>query len=382
MTVNAAVAHDRLDDAVERLEVRIDEGQRRLSTRTVPDERVPAAVYDLGKAHDALARTLLLLGEVDRAREAYAEGTVYYLASVRESADRRGMLRPRERHDDPWTCVHAIERGLLGGRGDLVECVARETLSMGQPFLVEHDNRSYYAAKLLAAVVLDEDEWSRHAEEYRHAVGDRPDPSEESRLFVYEGIAEDDTAKVARGLEGMLERRGQFAGKGEDPPGQPVDDWLAALVLLAREKGLDLTVEAPTVPAGLLPDPDSFTRVVKPEAPEEWYPDVHHDAPADEYVLTETVTYPGEGPLTAEDLPEVEGDRVLSDAWVDATVDRLRTADDEDRNELAEDIVAARQSGTLRRRLVVEAGASGRSSVRVDRSVFDLGIDDVEVRTS
>lgn len=425
MTVPGTVARDRLAETVERLEVGIGERQRRLATGAVPDERVPAAVADLGAFQDALARALVAVEEYDRAREAYAEAAVYYHSAVRESKARRSTLRPRQRHDDPWTCIHAIERGLLADRPDLAECAARETRSMGQTFLAEHDNRSYYAAKLLASVVLDDGESSRHAGEYRNALavgragaadharphpgGDADDPSEpdagdpaawrsdpgryraevaarwdredvpdDDLLFVYEGIAEGDADRVAHGLAGLLERRRRVAGG--DQPGGPVDDWAVALCLLARRADLDLAVEGPTVPSGLLPEPDPSTRVVRAEPPAEWYPQAHRDAEAGDLVLTETVEYAGEGPLTAAELPTVEGETVLSDAWVEATVERLRADGDEDRSDLAEAVVEARRSGELRRRLVVEAG-DGAPAYRIDRSVFEVGIDDVEIRS-
>lgn len=375
-------SRDRLTDAVEQLELRIDEGQRRLSGGHVVEERVPAAVYSLAKTNDALARTLALLGEGDRAREAYAEAAVYYRSAIHESKRRRDMFRPRERYDDPRTCIRAIERGLLSGQFHLAESAAHETLSMGQQFLIEHDTAPHYAAKLLAAVVLDDDDRrTRYAEEYRNAVGDRMDPVDEHRLFVYEGIAERDAVRTAEGLRGMLEERGQFAGEDDaDVPGRPVDDWLAALCLLAREKGLDVTVEADTVPSVLLPEAGASTSVVTREDHEGWLPDVHRDAGGEGFVLVEEVEYPDRGPLTADDLPEVDGDRVLSKGWVDAAIERLRETGEEDHVERADELEAAHRSRDLRRRLVVRPGGTEREDYRIDGSVYKLGIDEVEVR--
>lgn len=377
----AVTSPDRLEDAVGKLGVRIDEQQRRLSTGVVVDERIPAAVYDLGNAHDVLARCHALLGDAEAARAAYAEAAVYYLSAVLESKERRSALRPRERHDDPRTCIHAIERAILADRFDLAECIATETVLMGQPFLVEHDNRSYYAAKLFAAVVLDDDDWSRYAREYRTAIGERPDPPDEFRLFVYEGIAEGDGEKFARGLEGMLEHGDRSSGEDDEVPGETVEDWLVALPLLAREKGLDVTVEDPAVPDALLPGAGSGTRVVRRSDPDGDLPEVQEDPVTGDYVFVEHVTFPEEGPLTAEDLPANEDGRILSDDWVKGAIRRLREHDDEDRRELAEQVDEARRSGDLHRRLVAHRGDADRSDYRVDGSVYRLGVDDVEVRT-
>ncbi|PSQ19182.1 hypothetical protein BRD00_02760 [Halobacteriales archaeon QS_8_69_26] len=371
---------ERLEDAVGKLDVRIDEQQHRLSAGVVPDERIPSAVYGLANAHDVLARCHALLGDADAAREAYAEAAVYYLSAVGESKKRRSTLRPRERHDDPRTCIHAIERAVLADRFDLAECIATETVLMGQPFLVEHDNRSYYAAKLFAAVVLEDDDWSRYAREYRTAIGDRPDPPDEFRLFVYEGIAEGDIDELARGLEGMLEHSGRFTEE-DDVPGETVEDWVAALCLLAGEKGLDVTVEDPSVPDVLLPEAGSGTRVIRRSDPDEDLPDVEEDPVTGDYVFAEEVAYPADGPLTAEDLPETEDGRVLSDDWVKGVIARYRDHGDEEYAALADQLEEARREGEIHRRLVVRPGEDGRTDFRVDRSVYDLGVDDAEFHT-
>lgn len=368
--------------AAERFEDRIAGEQRHLAAGNVVGERLPAFLYGLGTAHDDLARTRALLGDGDGARTAYAAGAVYYLSSVHESRKRRGLLGPRQRRDQPHTGIRAIERALLSRDDDLVACAAREVVGMDEAVLVASDNRSFYAAKALAAVVLDDDRVEQFVEEYRHATRHDRTTGDEAALLVVEGVAERDASKVARGLEKALDRPGPYAAGTDGEADREVDDHLAALCLLAGRKGLDLSVEAPAVPAVLVPDPSSATRVVRAGEPpgEGALPDVHRDPETGAYVVVERIPFP-DGPLTADDLPGTPDGRLLSDEWLDAAIDRLRGVDDPDRRELAGELADAREEGTLRRRLVVHPGERERSGYRVERSVFEAGIDAVELYT-
>jgi hypothetical protein len=355
--------------------------QHQLATGGVVDEDLPAALYGLGRRHDALARTMLEDGDSESARRRYAEAAVYYLSSIRESEARRDRLGPRDRHDDAWTRVHAVDRALLSGADDIVECAGRVARRTDWTVLAEGDNESFYTAKLVGAVVRDDEAWFRFAEEFRHATRRDRHPFDEQFCRVLEGIAESDVDATARGLGGMLEATA--VGDGEVPvPLGGADERIAALCRLAAAKGVDVTVDAATVPRALLPDREEATRVVTGDGTTDtdWRPTVHSDPATGQYTLVERVPYPEDGPLTPAALPETAAGHVLSEEWVDAVIERLRTSGVAGQETRGNSLAAARSAGDLKRRLVVLVAGSDADDYVIDPSLLEHGVDEVVVR--
>jgi hypothetical protein len=108
----------------------------------------------------------------------------------------------------------------------------------------------YFRARFTAALLTDDDEW-RWLRKYRSLVSELPDekrPSFERRTRIFAGIANRNRTTVEAGLADFLDlhRRGFDGGPTE--PRDPVNLPATALTLLARNRGLDVSVDAPFVP--------------------------------------------------------------------------------------------------------------------------------------
>lgn len=93
-------------------------------------------------------------------------------------------------------------------------------------------------------------------------------------------------------------------------------------------------------------------------------------------VIAGRIYHPGGEPVRAEDVPEREAGRVLSDEWVEAALEEATWRDHYD-DELVADAKTAFEYGTLIRKLVVVQDRTDQHLF--EESLTELPIDDVQL---
>ncbi|GAB3022386.1 immunity 49 family protein [Natronobiforma cellulositropha] len=382
------ISENRLEAIHERVREDIEFRLQRWNKGEIADQIVPKHKYGVAGRYQTLGHCNALLGNGEMAQEAYAEATVYYLERVQEARKRRDDLDPTYWEHEPAVLVSAMTAAQLAEAGELLADAARKALAMDEAYLdrfaPEYDDSPFrfYNAQVRGVIVLDDDRQSDLLDAYRDAVAGLNNPYAETMGDVYAAIIDGDAAGVVAGLETLLGNHDETVTASTDHPDDFIADTPAALCLLVRDRGLDVTIRSEYVPDVLVPTDAKHVvgqngdRTDQGDANVD-IPHVERDDETGGYVIVETITHPGGRDLTAEDVPKTEKGRLLSEEWLDAVIDELQSADEAFPQELGKELQIAHEKGVLARKLVVLQERTGAHTF--GESVSELGVDQIEL---
>jgi len=213
----------------------------------------------------------LYLGEASEARRWFKRAATHRFRAGQMRVKHKEVLERNAVLSATQIYGKAVQYALLSGSSECLEEIATGVLDLDESFRDVLDERggsvlSYDDAELLAAVSLGEDEIARNAIErirsfesdpsYDGYYSGVPDGHTGPLVDASIGLFDGDAAAVTEAVEKMLDAH--EAEVDGEPRGsrEIVDHAAAAMIVLARNRGLNVTVESEYVPDALFDEED------------------------------------------------------------------------------------------------------------------------------
>lgn len=243
------LSDEELQQKIEDTTIKIDLNEDALVSEE-QDIRV-GTYHMLTMEHHAMGVYRLLEGNVDAACEAFATAADYQREYLHDVRAHRGEVDIWREVAEPQLIEHGLWFAILSGDEAVRETIAAEAWAIPDAYVERFGRRWLVArAKALAALVTDE---SRFDEFLDGLEATAHDPFDELLYNAYRGIDDGDAQTVETAVERMLERHDDQV---EEP--RHWDEIMAlgpaAIAVLAREQGLDVSVDSPYLPKVLLED--------------------------------------------------------------------------------------------------------------------------------
>jgi hypothetical protein len=348
------------------------------------------AIYSTAKAYSYLSNTAALLGAARQAREWSGEAARYYIENIRAARARRDMLPQVTWKDEPQMFARALNHALMSQERELLIQVATEALAMDDShlhvFAEDHPDSaaSFFQMKTQAALALEDDRAAPLSRSLQEHVDRLSDPTQywERIPVFYQAVVEGDASAAQSAFDDVYD---YYAGNDPDTddPRWYVLETPCALLILARQHGIDISVSSDRLP-------EVFLREQVPEDNIELDVDVGgtqtmshvgrfeiEEADDGTPIIAAIMYHSGAGEVHASDIPDREAGRLLSDAWIEAALDEA------DWREHYDDapVGAAREAfenGTLLRKLVVLQDRTDGGTF--DESLSELPIDKIDLQ--
>lgn len=243
-------------------------------------EDLPVILSNIADEFRQKGQSHALLGEQEQAREAYRQAANYCVEFVEAMREHRDVIRDQMWEDAPAGYTEAMWYVLISRDTDLCEDIAAETLELDDSYLSEFGETDpdsavrYFNAKVLAAAILDHERFEELAGKLDRAIelSVPADVREQKYLnsdfewLAYSAIYEREADPFVDNLDKFLQGRAHNTSLDTDDPDELVDDEVTALCLLANDKGINVTIDSPYVPAVLVPDPATAEYVIEVDA--------------------------------------------------------------------------------------------------------------------
>jgi hypothetical protein len=385
MNLSELALHDHLDDAVDRLR----RNERLWQEDKVPIDGITNFTSSAAAEYCYLSNTAALLDATRQAREWSGEAARFYWKRIQAGRLRRDIRERGVWNSEVPMFSRALSHALLSRDEALLTEIATDAVEMDDSYLDAFADDyadspvKFYNMKVEAALVLKDDRLSEFLESLRIHQERIAEEGGFWQLPVafYQALVNQDTAAAEQALSDLYE---YYAEEHSDPsdPEWYVLNIVLAYIILARRRGLDVSIDSPRLSAAFLRD----------EIPED---DVELDVDLDDLtvcsdvglfelerdedgapVIVGRIYHPGDEPVSAEDLSARAAGRVLSDEWIEAALEEASWRDHYD-EELVSDAKSAFEAGSLLRNLVVVQDRTDQYIF--DESLGELPIDGVEL---
>ncbi|QIB74507.1 immunity 49 family protein [Halogeometricum borinquense] len=255
--------------AIEKMQQRYEEG-------TGNPSDLPHSLNDTGNRSIEQAQAASLLGKQEEAKDAYASAAEYKRDSVQAMEDNWEEIDQELWEDAPALYTQAMFLALISRDDELITEIASEALELDDFYLdlfaSEYEDSPYrfYHMKVLAATIRDDPQLEGLLDELKAEVEMMTPVSAkqfgetltELRVTIYELLRQGDSEGVVSALEEYLNRHATATPLSTEDPNELIDNELIALCLLAKDRGIDVTVDSPYVPNVLVPDLAKTTYVI------------------------------------------------------------------------------------------------------------------------
>ncbi|WP_312910864.1 hypothetical protein [Natronosalvus caseinilyticus] len=370
----------------------VDETKKRIrwwENGEVPTDGTTTYLYAVARQFEYLGKLAALLGAVHQSRTCFGEVAKCYLAHIEACRLRRDMTEQAKWNHEPQMFARAVNAAVLSRDEELLANVAAATLAMDESYLDAFTESSlsaparYYNAKVKAAIAIDDKSVRALLTNLEESLErfEEKSPYWEAIPVYYRALVDGSESAAQTSLSELYD---YYAAEEPDPddPRWFVLHHVCAHIVLARRRGLRVSRKSGRLPEALL-------REDMPADDTELDVDVDLDAfqvtsdvgffelerdEDDRPVIAGRIYHPGGEPVSADDVPEREAGRVLSDEWVAAALEEATWRDAYD-DELVADATAAFEDGTVGRKLVVVQDRTDEHTF--DESLAELPVDDV-----
>lgn len=234
-------------------ESEIERTQTRIDEQSIPEDRYAIAYYSMGIDAMKVGLYQLVGGDISATQRWFERSTTYYIERVRKGQEFREELEKSYWENEPMVFREAFYCAILSGSDTLRNEVATEALAMDDAYLTEFPTvvHDFYFVRALAAIVLERDDAREfvaqlltnldHLRPKLHAYFS-------ALATIVTGITSDDAERATEGFEQLLEHHDddiQGTPKGAD---KIVCLPAVALLVLARERGLNIEIESKYIP--------------------------------------------------------------------------------------------------------------------------------------
>lgn len=246
-----APSNEWLREKIDRKRAEVGPALDDLESGAVPESNRYHLHYNVAIRYHAIGAFRLLVDEPDAGRTAFADAARHYLQSAVESRPYRHEPPTDKWRNEPIRLVRGLYCALVADDPELREECASEAVALDDEYLEENPAQLFYRAKAVGAVALDDDRQGKFVSEFETAVDPDFVPEDLAIARACRGILDGDGAEVAAGVEDLLDHHRDRIEGEPDTKSEVVSLPATALVLLARDRGLDVWVDSGFVPAVL-----------------------------------------------------------------------------------------------------------------------------------
>lgn len=234
----------------------MDDALADLEQGTVPSNRVASTYKSVARDARDLGIYQLALDNHEEATDWFEQSATYYLRGIDEARDRRrGATSPEEAYweNEPKNLRDALYVALLSDSETALTEAVDETLAMDESFVTEYPEGTpwYYYAKALATTITGDD----RATDYLDNLKDNTEKADsdvvpffEAVITVLEGVLSADSESTREGLEELLHQYGEGIGEEPTTAAETIDIETSALLRLAQNKGVSVSIESQYAP--------------------------------------------------------------------------------------------------------------------------------------
>lgn len=237
---------EEMETKIEQIKGDIEQHLQRLEGKP-SDESLASNYRALYLDYDNAATYALLIEDAERARYLFSQAAENALKFVRDAREYRKEIERDWWEVEPEELEHALTRALLAGNDELLADAVGETEDLDELYLDEFpDNPTWYhRPRALAAVIDDED--PRPYLEQLGAVADGT--FAQALLTIYEGLVDRNEQHVRSGIEQIVQYHERIVGSDPSERLEFINHIATALLVLARTRGLDISVDSEFIPS-------------------------------------------------------------------------------------------------------------------------------------
>lgn len=270
------IPEDKLSHISNTYRLTVEKHQEKIEQGEHTPSNLPLSLNDAGDCSTEHAQAAALLGETEEARKAYSAAADFKQRSIQAMQDHWDVIDQELWEDAPALYSQAMYFALVSRDNDLLTAIAQEAIELENSYLemfaedYEDSPYRFYHMKVLAALILDHSEVETHLNALKSEVAAiTPEAAKqfgetlkEVQFTLYQHLCQDDTEGVVAALDEYMSRHATITPISTDDPDELIDNELIALCLLANDKGIDVTIDSPSVPAVLVPDPATAEYVI------------------------------------------------------------------------------------------------------------------------
>lgn len=220
---------------------------------TVQKNKLTSAHRMVGHDSRAAAVYYLVLDECEEATHKFRTAATHYRNVVQLARKKSGS--PEE--NEPVDLRYLLHVALLADDGTVIMNAADLTLGISSAYVKQYSSLyHYYYVAALAAEIQETGDQQTYLDELDEVIeGINPDYVEKKLHVLYRawwrvlsGIVSRDEQLFDQGMTELLDHHAEFASSNSTNPKDLVCLSGAALVALARRKGMDIRIESEYVP--------------------------------------------------------------------------------------------------------------------------------------
>jgi hypothetical protein len=242
---------DEIEDKLEFFSRRLRKISNQVEQKELPEENIPKGHRMAGSKAKAVALYKMSLERCDDAVEDFLTAVKWYQDSITEYRERRDS--PSDNFEGETTLLNYLYCAILSGN----EGFQKEAAEIALDTESEHYSRfstehRYHFMNALASMMLDNGDQQIHLDKLDDALAEPP--ADHQRFFgalhtTLSGIVSDDSAQFQEGAEQFLDWHDDNVDfENKTSAEDLVCKQIAALWVLARRNGMDVTVDSPYLP--------------------------------------------------------------------------------------------------------------------------------------
>lgn len=242
-------SEQRIQDKIERFERMRNRTFESLDSDRVPEKNIPKAHRTIGRNSQAIGLYRLSLGDCNTSIDEFTISVEWYCTALHELRYRRDSAWESETNN----VLDLLYSALLTGDDERHQNAAKMALDVPEEFVDRFPpTYRYYYLKALAASILDTGVQHEYLDSLEETLADLDSTKHtffEALWIALSGIEERDEDKFDTGVKQLLDwHHKQVDFENKTSANDLVCRQAATLMVLARQKGLDVHVDSEFIP--------------------------------------------------------------------------------------------------------------------------------------
>lgn len=215
----------------------------------IPRENIPKVYRTIGRQSQVIGLYSLSIGECEDSKVEFTTSVLWYRDALEKLRGRRNSAWESESNN----ALDVLYSALLSGDEKLVSEAAKSALEVPDEYVDRFPTTyRYYYLKAFATAILETDDQQYYLDELEKTLGDLDGTKEaffEPLWAALSGLTHRDTEAFLTGIEQFLAwHHSQVDFENKTSAKDLVCRQATALIVLARQKGMDVRVESEYIP--------------------------------------------------------------------------------------------------------------------------------------